>query len=53
MKAIAILALTLLAPLLPACAMTEQEKSAREWQRNECNRVVDRDDREKCLKRVE
>ena len=29
------------------------EAGAREWQRSECNRVVDRDDREKCLKRVD
>lgn len=53
MKAVAILALALLTQWLPACAMTQEDKSAREWQRNECNRVVDRDDREKCLKRVE
>jgi hypothetical protein len=53
MKALAILAVLLLAPLLPACALNEQDKAAREWQRNECNRVIDREDREKCLKRAD
>ena len=53
MKALLILAVLLLAPLLPSCAASEQDKSAREWQRNECNRVIDREDREKCLKRAD
>jgi hypothetical protein len=39
--------------LLPACAVNPQDASAREWQRSECNRVVDREDRERCLKRVD
>ncbi len=40
--------------LLPACATRDpKEAAAREWQRSECNRVVDKDDREKCLKRVD
>jgi hypothetical protein len=30
-----------------------KESAAREWQRSECNRVVDREDRERCLKRVD
>jgi outer membrane protein assembly factor BamE (lipoprotein component of BamABCDE complex) len=38
---------------LPSCSTTPADASAREWQRAECNRVIDRDDREKCLKRVE
>ena len=53
MKALAILAVLLLAPLLSSCAASEADKSAREWQRNECTRVIDREDREKCLKRVD
>ena len=38
---------------LPACTASDKNSSAREWQRNECNRVVDPEDREKCLKRVD
>lgn len=41
-----------LAALLPACA-SSGSSSDREWQRAQCDRVVDRDDREKCLKRVD
>jgi hypothetical protein len=39
--------------LLPACAIDPKEAAAREWQRGECNRVVDKEDRERCLKRVD
>ena len=40
--------------LLPACAARDpKDAAAREWQRSECNRVVDKEDREKCLKRVD
>jgi hypothetical protein len=47
--------IALLAALwLAACgSLDPTEAGAREWQRSECNRVVDRDDREKCLKRVD
>jgi hypothetical protein len=39
---------------LPGCGSTDpKEAAAREWQRSECDRVVDRDDREKCLKRAD
>lgn len=41
-----------LAALLPACA-SSGNSSDREWQRAQCDRVVDSDDREKCLKRVD
>jgi hypothetical protein len=38
----------------PGCASRDpKEVAAREWQRSECNRVVDREDRERCLKRVD
>jgi hypothetical protein len=40
--------------LLASCAGPDpKDAAAREWQRSECNRVVDREDREKCLKRVD
>jgi hypothetical protein len=39
--------------LLPACATDPKEAAAREWQRSECNRVVNSEDRERCLKRVD
>lgn len=46
--------LVLLLPVLaPGCAATDQEKSAREWQRAECNRIIDPEARERCLKRVQ
>ena len=51
------LALPLLAAVLvllpPGCAVSQQDASAREWQRSECNRIVDREARERCLKRIE
>lgn len=46
-----LLAATLAAPLLPGCAATK-DASAREWERAECNRIIDREDRERCLKRL-
>lgn len=45
--------LVLLVGLLPACTPNERYSAAREWQRNECNRVIDKEDRDRCLKRVE
>jgi hypothetical protein len=50
--ALLLLAMTA-ALLLPACAgPSPEEASAREWERSECNRVIDREARERCLKRV-
>lgn len=46
-----LLAAALAAPLLPGCAATK-DASAREWERAECNRIIDREDRERCLKRL-
>lgn len=37
-------------PALPGCAT--QDVSAREWQRAECNRIIDKEDRDRCLKRA-
>jgi hypothetical protein len=39
------------AVLLAGCASTK-DASAREWDRAECNRIIDREDRERCLKRL-
>jgi hypothetical protein len=50
----ALLLAALLAALqLPGCAVSQQDASAREWQRSECNRIVDREARERCLKRID
>ena len=50
----ALLTLATLATLfLPACATDPKEAAAREWERSECNRVVAKEDRERCLKRVD
>jgi hypothetical protein len=46
--ALALFTLTLLA----GCASTQND-SDREWQRAQCDRVVDPEDRDKCLKRVD
>jgi len=42
-----------LALLAPACAGSRPTASELEWQRGQCAQVVDRDAREKCLKRVD
>ena len=47
----AALAAVLLAPA--ACAVSQKEASEREWQKAECNRIVDREARERCLKRID
>ena len=53
MKAAILTLATFATLLLPACATDPKEAAAREWQRSECNRVVDKEDRERCLKRVD
>jgi hypothetical protein len=45
--------LALLLGLLPACTLDQRDASAREWQRAECNKVIDKEDRDRCLKRVD
>jgi hypothetical protein len=42
-----------LAVALPACTASQADSSAREWQRSECNRILDDKDRERCVRRVE
>ena len=53
MKSI-LLAAALLLPVLATtgCAMSDSDKSSREWQRAECNRIIDQEAREKCLKNL-
>ena len=53
MKAAILLLATTCTLLLPACASDPKEAAAREGQRSECNRVVDKEDRDRCLKRVD
>ena len=38
---------------LAACSAGQKYDSGREWQRAECNKVIDKQDRDRCLKRVE
>lgn len=38
---------------LAACSAGQKYDSGREWQRAECNKVIDKEDRDRCLKRVE
>jgi hypothetical protein len=54
LKALALAIVLLATLLLPACGSPDpKEAAAREWRRSECDRVVDRDDRERCLKRAD
>ncbi len=53
MKAAILTLATIVTLLLPACASDPKEAAAREWQRSECNRVLDKEDRDRCLKRVD
>jgi len=46
------LALVTVTLVLAGCA-AKGDTSAREWQRAECNRVIDNEDRMRCLKRVD
>jgi hypothetical protein len=52
-KSIALLSTVLLIVALPACTPAEKLNNSREWQRNECNRVLDKEDRDRCLRRIE
>ena len=52
MKALYLAAALWAASTLPACTLSQKDASAREWQRSECNKVLDKEDRERCLKRV-
>ena len=48
-----ILVLCGLAAMLTACASGRGDDSEREWQRAECNRVLDDEARARCMKRIE
>ena len=50
---VAHLAAALVAMVLPACGVTQQQSSAREWQRAECNKILDKEDRDRCMKRID
>jgi hypothetical protein len=45
--------LVLVTFLLAGCASGDRNSSAREWQRAECNRIIDNESRVRCLKRVD
>jgi len=51
-RSLAMLAALSLAVLASGCAVSEQDKSEKEWRRAECNRVIDQDARERCLKQL-
>jgi hypothetical protein len=53
MRLVAVLAFLASLFTLPGCAVSQQQASEREWQRSECNRIPDREAREKCLKRID
>ncbi len=38
---------------LAACSTNEKLDSAREWQRAECNRIIDNESRMRCMRRVD
>ena len=38
---------------LAGCTTSEKLNSAREWQRAECNRIIDNESRLRCLRRVD
>ena len=48
-----ILPLLVVLAALSGCAMDRNRNSSeREWQRAECNRIIDQEAREKCLKNL-
>lgn len=46
-----LLAAALAVAFLPGCA-SSKDASALEWERAECNRIIDKEGRERCLKRL-
>jgi len=47
-----ILAVLGLATVAAGCAISEADKSEKEWRRAECNRVIDQEARERCMKQL-
>ena len=45
--------LLLISLFLAACASDARNDSARAWQIAECNRVIDKEDRVRCVRRAE
>ena len=49
-----LLLLLTLSTVIAGCAMDRNRNSSeREWQRAECDRIIDRDARERCIKRLD
>ncbi len=44
-----LLLLTIVSVLLAGCTSQQLYSSAQSWQRNECNRVFDKQERERCM----
>lgn len=38
---------------LPGCAIPKRDNSAKEWDRAQCNQIIDERERKRCLERVE
>jgi hypothetical protein len=51
LKTLLALASTLAALLLPGCA-SQGDSSAHEWDRAQCNQIIDQEAREKCIERA-
>ena len=47
------LALLVLIALLTACTAAQRETSAREWAQTECNRIIDHEERNRCMRRAD
>jgi len=47
------LAILLLALVLSGCASASRNSSEREWARAECDRIIDREARERCFRRLD
>lgn len=41
------------AAVLPGCASTTRDASAKEWDRAQCNQIIGERERKRCLERVE
>lgn len=48
-----VLAVVAALAFVAGCTPSQQNSSAAAWQRAECNRVIDKEDRDRCLKRVD
>lgn len=46
-------ALSIVLAALCGCAANQADLSAREWRRAECNKVIDKEDRDRCMRRAD